>query len=165
MHTMHTLSKFHILVVEDDEPKMRAILNLLFDLDMDPQDVFMATSVASALDIISNGTISFAIVDMSLPAFDFARDVSGGGQPQGTGGRDILRFLEDECPDAKAVVLTQYQEFDLGRSFLAPQKLDHFVRQLEQDFPSILLEVLSYSGQRGDWRSDLRRIILSLEES
>lgn len=162
---MHTSNDFHVLVVEDDEPKMRAVLNLLLDLCISPANIFMATSVASALDFISSGTIKFAIVDMSLPAFDFAKDVSGGGQPQGTGGRDILRFLEDECPDAKAVVLTQYQEFDLGRSFLAPQKLDDFVRQLEQDFPSILLQVLSYSGQRGDWRDDLRRIILSLEGS
>lgn len=160
---MRTLNEFHILIVEDDEPKMRAVLNLLADLEISPENIFMATSVASALEFISSGTIMFAIIDMSLPAFDFARDVSGGGQPQGTGGRDILRFLEDECPYAKAVVLTQYQEFDLGRSFLAPQKLDHFVLQLEQDFPSILLAVLSYSGQRGEWRDALRRVILSLE--
>lgn len=159
---MPTLNSLNILVVEDDEPKMRAIVNLLVDLDIPAKNIVVATSVASALDHISLGALHFAIIDMSLPAFDFTRDVSGGGQPQGTGGRDILRFLEDECPGAKAVVLTQHQEFDLGRSFGTPQKLNHFVLQLQQDFPSILLQVLSYSGQRGNWRDALKTIILSL---
>lgn len=162
---MLTLNNSRILVVEDDEPKLRAVLNLLADLNFLPSDIATATSVASALDCISSGAVKFAIIDMSLPAFDFTKDVSGGGQPQGTGGRDILKFLEDESPAAKAVVLTQYQEFDMGRSFVAPQKLDDFVRQLKVDFPSILLDVVSYSGQRGDWRESLKRMILCLEDN
>lgn len=160
---MHISSNFRMLVVEDDEPKLRAIINLLAELNIDSVNISIATSVASALDCISFSRVDFAIIDMSLPAFDFARDISGGGQPQGTGGRDILRFLEDECPDAKAIVLTQYQEFDLGRSFTEPQKLDDFIRHLKFDFPSILLEVVFYSGQRGEWKTVLKDVIASLE--
>lgn len=150
-----------VLVIEDDEPKMRAVLSLLSELAIDHTMIVSASSVASALECISKNSISFAIIDMSLPAFDFARDVSGGGQPQGTGGRDILRFLEDEQPCAKAVVLTQYHEFDLGRAFTAPQKLDRLVLQMKTDFPSILIDVLSYTGQRGEWRESLKNILLS----
>lgn len=162
VHMMPILSNLSFLVIEDDEPKMRAILSLLAEIGVDPEGIFCARSVASALEVISDCEIGFAIVDMSLPAFDFARDVSGGGQPQGTGGRDILRFLEDEQPNARAVVLTQYQEFDLGRAFSSPQKLEQMVQQMKNDFSSLLLGVISYSGQRGKWRDELRDIIVSL---
>jgi hypothetical protein len=37
--------------------------------------------------------VTFAVIDMSLPTYDVAKDRAG-GQPQGFGGEDILALCE-----------------------------------------------------------------------
>lgn len=147
-----------ILVVEDDEPKLNAITSNLQELAASAQ-IVTASSVASAVDVISSRKIDVAVLDMSLPAFDINGDVAGGGQPQGFGGRDILRFLEDCWPDARAVVLTQYEEFKPIDAVDSKQDLASMAIELNEEFSEILLGVIYYSGQRGNWRDKMRVLL------
>jgi CheY-like chemotaxis protein len=158
-HMMPTLPKT-ILIVEDDEPKLNAITSMLDELSTE-FNVITASSVASAVALIADYPIAFAILDMSLPAFDILSDAAGGGQPQGFGGRDVLRFLEDCWPKARAVILTQYEEFKSLELGASRQDFRSMAVELEEEFELMLLDVIYYSGQRGAWRERLAEIINS----
>lgn len=148
---MHIFNKLNLLVVEDDEPKLNAISSFIKD-NIENCEILEAKSLASAVKLIANQKLDLAILDMSLPAYDLQNDMTGSGQPQDYGGRDLLRFLEDEKPHCKAVVVTQYSEFGTKGNL---KKLEPFARELQNEFGSLLLEVIYYSGQRGEWRDKL----------
>jgi CheY-like chemotaxis protein len=151
-----------ILVIEDDEPKQRSIVGFLRDVVADDIDVSTAESLASAIAVLSSQKVTFAIVDMSIPTFDFVKDRRGGGQPQGFGGADILRFIDSETTGTKSVVLTQYEEFVLPRDSKRrdPRGLEAVLRdELDERF----LGVIHYTGQHGAWRQSLREVLESID--
>lgn len=149
-----------ILVVEDDEPKLRSINVFLREVLPKSVEVRTAESLASAISILSEVQVTFAIVDMSIPTFDLVKDRRGGGQPQGFGGADILRFIDSETTDTMSVVLTQYEEFVLPRD---GERRDQ--RDLEEILCSELdkrfLGVIHYSDQHGTWRQVLQNMLKS----
>ena len=81
-----------LLVVEDDEPKQRSIIGFLSEIVRKDIAIVSAESLTSAIAILSTQNVVFVVVDMSIPTFDLVKDRRGGGQPQGFGGADILRF-------------------------------------------------------------------------
>ncbi|MBU2723094.1 hypothetical protein HAP93_04395 [Acidithiobacillus ferriphilus] len=152
---MKLMNKRIILVVEDDEPKLRSIDGFLRETLAQDVEVRHAESLASAVSILSAVEVVLAIVDMSIPTFDFIKDRRGGGQPQGFGGADILRFIDSETMDTRSIVLTQYEEFVLSHG---GERRDQ--RGLEEIYRSELdarfLGVIHYSDQHGTWRQKLR---------
>lgn len=150
-----------VLVIEDDEPKQRSIVGFLADVL--PQDIEIKTaeSLASAVAVLTSQEVTFAVVDMSIPTFDFVKDRRGGGQPQGFGGADILRFIDSETTSTKSIVLTQYEEFVLPRDGKRrdPRGLEALLRsELDERF----LGVIHYTGQHGAWRQTLREVLESI---
>lgn len=160
---MPTSRKINFLIVEDDEPKLSAVVAMLQEID-GTAHILVAGSVASAIKTIESNTVNLAIIDMSLPTFDILNDINGGGRPQGFGGRDILRFLESEQPEALCVVLTQYEEFNVDISYGNSQNLQSISGELSKEFGDSLLDVIYYSGRRGDWRDKLKNIIHKLKK-
>lgn len=152
------MSEKVILVVEDDEPKQRSIISFLREILADNVDVLTAESLTSAVSILSSTEIAFALVDMSIPTFDFVKDRRGGGQPQGFGGADILRFIDSETTSTKSVVLTQYEEFVWPQDGQRrdTRGLDEALRsELDERF----LGVIHYDGQHGEWRKSLHDVL------
>lgn len=160
---MPTSSNFKFLVVEDDAPKLNAILAVLAEVHPGAK-VFTAGSVASAVNLIASEKIDFAVLDMSLPAFDIVNDLAGSGQPQDFGGRDILRFLEDMQEGVQSVILTQYEEFNAERALFEKRDLASISAELLDEFCDTLMGVIYYSGRRGDWREKLKKLIAILEK-
>jgi CheY-like chemotaxis protein len=144
-------SESSILVIEDDEPKLKSIVALLEDRVRGELPILIASSLSSAVRTLSTTQVLLAIVDMSLPTFDMSAEHSG-GQPQGFGGADILRFIESESPNTKSVVVTQYEEFPSG-----PDGVMRDLARLESDLRSELssrfLGVIHYTGRQGAWRN------------
>ncbi|MCQ2031188.1 hypothetical protein [Stutzerimonas zhaodongensis] len=153
---MPTTNNASILIVEDEEPKLNAIRAFLID-EFPAFEFRVAKSLTSAISELTHHSFSFCLIDMSIPSYDFEVDKSGGGQPQAEGGTDILRFMESECPDLKAAVLTQYNEFaTLDGSVLSIEDLRE---NLTKEFPDNLLAVIYYSGQKASWRSELKTLM------
>lgn len=151
------LSALRILLVEDDEPKLRAVREFL-ETTFSPAALVIARSYSSAMSELDNAEFDLAVLDMSLPTYDLAKDAEGGGDPQGYGGQDLLRTLEGDFPHMKAVVITQYNVFP------DPQKENsktfaQLQRELEDEFGEIFLGMVSYSGKLGRWKTDVRTII------
>lgn len=149
------MSKRVVLVVEDDEPKLRSIVSYLREVLTSSVEIKIAESLTSAIALLSTEEILLAVVDMSIPTFDFGKDRRGGGQPQGFGGADILRFIDSETTTTMSVVITQYEEFVLPLDGLCrdPRGLEDVLRsELDDRF----LGVIHYAGQHGEWRQKLR---------
>lgn len=151
-----------MLVIEDDEPKQRSIVSFLRDILPWDFEIKTAESLTSAVAVLCSEEVIFAVVDMSIPTFDFIKDRRGGGQPQGFGGMDILRFIDSEMTITKSVVLTQYEEFVLpidGKR-RDPVGLESILRnELDERFQG----VIHYAGQHGVWRQTLREVIEKIQ--
>jgi CheY-like chemotaxis protein len=144
-----------VLLVEDDEPKLDAVRRFLEENYLDV-GLYVAQSLTSAVERLSENAIDLAIIDMSIPTYDFSRDRAGGGRPEGFGGEDIARFIESEAPDTRYVILTQYEEFsaESGTRSLAELR-EHLKETLGRNF----LGVIHYSGQLGEWREVVQSVI------
>lgn len=159
---MKLMNKRIILVIEDDEPKQRSIVGFLAELIPTGITVMTAESLTSAVAVLSAEKVEFAIVDMSIPTFDLVKDRRGGGQPQGFGGADILRFIDSETIETKSVVVTQYEEFQLPQDAQRrdPRGLEEV---LKSELDARFRGVIHYSGQHGAWRQALREVLLSVQ--
>ena len=156
------MSNQTVLVIEDDEPKQRSIVGFLRDVLPSRFEVKTAESLASAVAVLSSEEVIFAVVDMSIPTFDFIKDRRGGGQPQGFGGADILRFIDSETSITKSVVLTQYEEFvlPLDGKRRDPRGLESVLRgELDERFQG----VIHYAAQHGVWRQTLREVLKGIQ--
>lgn len=152
------MSKRTVLVVEDDEPKQRSIVSFLGEVIARDVEVVTAESLTSAMAFLSENCAVFAIVDMSIPTFDLVKDRRGGGQPQGFGGADILRFIDSETSATMSVVVTQYEEFVLPRE---GQRKDRrgLEAALRSELDGRFHGVLHYTSQHGEWRISLQQIL------
>lgn len=156
------MSSRTVLVVEDDEPKQRTIVGFLREALADDVLIRTAESLSSAISALSTDAIVLAVVDMSIPTFDFVKDRRGGGQPQGFGGADILRFIDSETTSTMSVVVTQYEEFVLPQESKRrdPRGLEAALRaELDPRF----LGVIHYAGQHGEWRQTLGEALKNLK--
>lgn len=160
-HLKH-MSNRAILVVEDDEPKQKSVVGFLREVLACDVQVYIAESLAGAISILSTQSITFAVVDMSIPTFDLARDRRGGGQPQAFGGADILRFIDSETVDTMSLVITQYEEFVLPED-LKRRDIQGLGETLRGELDQRFLGAIHYNGQHGQWRQLLREALEKLQ--
>ena len=148
---MSTIFDGRVLIIEDDAPKLNAIKECLrTEVGIESPDI--AKSLTSAIRAIAKNSYNLCIIDMSLPAYDFEEDKSG-GDPQAKGGVDVLRFIQSESPATKAIIISQYDEFPDGRGSVT---LDELTDQLLSKFKKNLLAVLFYASQKSEWRNRLK---------
>ena len=152
------MNKPVILVVEDDEPKQRSIVGMLQEYFQDSVTVRVAESLTGAIEVLSLEAVKFAIVDMSLPTYDFVKDKRGGGTPQGYGGGDILRFIDSETEETKTIVLTQYEEFVFSKDG-ERRDTGGLEAMLRAELDGRFLGVVHYDGQRGAWRRRIESVL------
>lgn len=156
-------SSLKILLVEDDAPKRKAIEQLVAEF-LPASKIVSVHSLSTAINAIENNIFDIAIVDMSLPTYDFAADKEGGGQPEGFGGSEILRFIESESPTTGCIIVTQYQEFP-DKSAGTSKRIEELIEELTKEFQEILFGVFHYSGQRGSWRDELKQALKEIAET
>lgn len=152
-----------VLIIEDDEPKLKSVFGLLVELGLESSQILVAGSLSSAVAALSENVIDLAVVDMSLPTYDFATDRRGGGVPQGFGGMDILRFIETESPSTKSLVLTQYEQIQIGGGG-GPKRLVDIEGELRSELGDRFLGIIHYEGQQGEWRERLSDLVLAAME-
>ncbi|MCG9516830.1 hypothetical protein MCL26_17170 [Acinetobacter pittii] len=151
-----------VLVIEDDKPKQNSILSFLKGILNENIEIRCVESLSSAISELSSHSILLAVVDMSIPTFDIAKDRRGGGKPQGFGGADVLRFIDSETINTYSVVITQYEEFTLPQTDKKhdPRGLEEI---LSQELDERFLGVIHYTGQYGPWQSSLTKVLINLK--
>lgn len=152
---MHTFNKLNVLLIEDDDYKLKALHELLAD-ELSQSSFSIAKSLNGAVKALSKQNFDLAIVDMSLPTYDLALDRQG-GSPEGFAGEDILRFIEAESVETQMIVVTQLPEFSDGS---ITKSLDELTVSLKTELGERYLGLIYYSGRHGAWR-DALKVLLS----
>lgn len=146
-------SEGSVLIVEDDEPKLRAISKFFSD-NFSGCKVGESKSLTSAIKSLSEMDFDLVVIDMSLPTYDMDETTMGGGNPQGFGGEDVVRFISAGSTNTEMVVVTQYDVFQDGDGG-ASRSLGDIEESLAAEIGSNFLGVVFYSGQHGDWQISL----------
>lgn len=148
-----------VLIVEDDVHKLSA-LSEFFESEFPCFQCVVARSVNSAIVTLSQHCVDLAVVDMSLPGYDIVPGRRA-GVPEGFGGEDVLRFIEDLHPSTYTVVVTQLAEFsDPATQVTKP--LGQLATELSAQLGEKYLGLVSYSGRYARWRDELRDMIRSI---
>lgn len=138
-----------ILIIEDDPNKLNALKSFL-DQYKDIQYTSQISYQGGMRAIMSN-EFDLLLLDMSMPVYDdTAHDTGGRHLP--LAGRDILFQLKRKRNLLKAIVVTQYEDFN-GVSL---QKLDLTLRE---EFPLNYLGYVYYNITQDNWRRNLETML------
>lgn len=142
-----------ILLVEDDEYKatdVSKVLDSIIDVSIE-----RATSVTSALQVITKGMYDLVVLDMSLPTFDLSGP-GGGGSPRGQGGLDVLGLARHLKVGAQFVVLTQYPDIEVDGKEI-PVNLASKV--LKNKYKLKVVDCIVYEFDGDGWRVPFKMAI------
>lgn len=134
-----------LLIVEDDPNKLNAITAFLDQYEDIAYTCHM--SYQSGMRAIASGNFDLLLLDMSMPVYDVTAHDTG-GRPLPMAGRDILFQLKRKKNPLKAIVVTQYEDFN-GISL---SKLDNILRE---EFPQNYIGSVYYNITQDNWRRDL----------
>ena len=138
-----------VLIIEDDPNKLNAITSFL-DQNMNIEYV-CHMSYQSGMRAIMSSKFDLLLLDMSMPVYD-ATAHDTGGRPLHLAGRDILFQLKRKKNPLKAIVITQYEDFN-GVSL---KNLDH---NLREEFPQNYVGYVYYNITQDNWRNDLTEML------
>ena len=141
-----------ILIIEDDPNKLNSLTSFL-DQYSDVEYTYHM-SYQSGMRAIISSNFDLLLLDMSMPVYDVTAHDTG-GRPLPLAGRDILFQLKRKRNVLKAIVVTQYEDFN-GVSL---QKLDHTLRE---EFPENYLGYVYYNITQDNWRRNLETMLQNI---
>lgn len=148
----------NVLLVEDDAHKLSA-LSEFFESEFPELRIHAARSVNGAAVMLSQSNYWLAVIDMSLPGYDIVPGRRA-AVPEGFGGEDVLRLIQDEYPQTFTVVVTQLSEFS-DPAIQMTKSLAELAAEFSAQFQGRYIGLVAYSGRYAGWREELRQLILS----
>jgi len=100
-------------------------------------------------------TFDLVLLDMQLPNFDI-KPGEDGYKFRKLAGIDILRELTRKKKKCKVVVITQFETFGEGESYI---DLANLKQMLKCEFSSMYIETVFYSPDNSLWQKELLNII------
>jgi CheY-like chemotaxis protein len=144
----------NILVVEDDDPKRKNILDHVVQI-VPGSTIVEARSVNSALRYLQKSQVDLVLLDMSLPSFDVGPGETG-GRPQGFGGIEVLRSMDRGQIVVPVIVITAYEAFPSGDVQITLETLQS---NLQQSHPTIFRGLVFYNSVFSAWSDQLSDLI------
>jgi CheY-like chemotaxis protein len=148
------------LLIEDDQHKSKQIAEYLNNILPDCK-VEIKKSYQSGLKEILTNIYDLILLDMQLPNFDikFGED---GYKFRQMAGIDILKELKRKKKQCKVIVVTQFETFGEGESYI---DLIDLKQTLKTNFLDIYLDTVFYSPDKSIWQKELNNLIISHFES
>lgn len=140
-----------ILLVDDDENKAREI-SAFVTAEFPHDALSIRRSYQSGLKEILVSPPDVVLLDMTMPNYDVGPRESGGRERR-YAGKEVLRQIERRHISLKAIVVTQYEQFEEDGIVVTLKEL---VQQLESDFPSCFLGAVFYQAANTAWMDELR---------
>jgi len=146
-----------ILLVEDDEDKLKDIVSFL-ESEISGVEIAIARSHGSGLrKIIFEADVNdLIILDMTMPSFDISAQEPTGGVPENYAGEDLLAQMRLRMVDTPTIVVTMFDEF--GEK---PNKvpLNELTKRLRENYSPPFVDLVYYSSRQEGWRVSLRESI------
>lgn len=138
-----------ILIIEDDINKLNAICDLLKRYHYITYQ--SESSYHSGLRTLLHNQFDLLLLDMSMPVYDVTSQETG-GRPLALAGRDVLFQLRRRKSQLKAIIVTQYEDFD----GLSLSELDY---DLSHEFPINYAGFVYYNTTQDSWKDNLGKML------
>ena len=148
-----------ILIVEDDENKRFQLVDFISKNFLE-NDISTAKSYQSGLRSIINFPPDVIILDMTMPTYDISIDEDG-GRPQHYAGREILRQMNRKNIQIPTLVVTGFDHFGVGESYMSREQLD---LQLMIDHSSFYRGTIYFNAAMEDWKPQLHNALLAVSK-
>jgi DNA-binding NtrC family response regulator len=137
-----------ILVIEDDDHKLKAIRSCLALVD--GADITVATSLRTAMVELEERSFDFVVLDMAIPSH--TSDVGAvDTYSQPVGGLDVLLFLASANRPERVAILTQHPTVEYDRRHVP---LKNIVAKLLGDGIGNVAAAIWFSDSN-DWKAPL----------
>lgn len=146
----------NLLIIEDDMNKIKQIKDVI-EVNYKEIIVQEAYSYQSGMEIVLDLSPDIILLDMSLPTYDITTKEKG-GRPRSFGGRDILSEIKRKKIDSKAIIVTQFEDFQDEKE---SKNLYELKKQLAREFKRNYIGTVFYQPSGIEWQSELKKIINS----
>lgn len=143
-----------LLIIEDDVNKIMQIKDFIKKNYRDLK-INEAYSFQSGLEKVLDLKPKIILLDMSLPTYDISINERG-GRPRSFGGRDILSQIKRKKINSKAIIVTQFEDFQDEKE---SKSLDELKTQLACDFKENYSGTVCYQPSKIEWQSELKALI------
>ncbi|WP_082493214.1 MULTISPECIES: response regulator [unclassified Acidovorax] len=144
-----------VLLVEDDEPKRRQIVDLFSSNEK--ITLTCAASLNEAVKHVDEQSFEKIILDMSLPTLNSGNRANASGQQQDLGGRQFLTYLWELSINTEVFLVTQLNSFKSENGkIISLQQLD---KMLQKEFPGIYKGHSYFHHSTDDWAEKLKNFI------
>ena len=134
-----------ILVAEDNELKLKSILNFLeSDHGIKPDSVMIVLTPDDAIVEVKKKIYDFFILDMSLPAFEQDKK-----QIRSLSGKRVLMTMKHKRLKTRTVVFTQWEVFGHHDDRVS---LENLKTELLTTFPSFLKDIIFWEPSSNEWK-------------
>lgn len=147
-----------ILLIEDDEEKLRQITDFLMSSFTEPKVVVARSFDAGLRKVISDSTTTdVVLLDMSMPSYDISWREPTGGVPESFAGRELLAQMKLRSIRIPTIVVTMFDSFGEKPNKMSLEQLS---AQLKQHYSPPFRDLVYYNSRQEGWRSALRESIL-----
>ncbi len=143
-----------ILLIEDDQHKSSQVTFFL-ENEIPGIEMTLKKSYQSGLKEILLKDFDLILLDMQLPNFDI-KPGEDGYKFRKLAGLDILEELERKEKDCKILIITQFETFGEGESYIDLNDLKHI---LKENHSRNYIDTVFYSPENSMWQSILINII------
>jgi two-component system NtrC family response regulator len=109
------MSKYSILIIDDEEPQLQSLKSFLSKRDY---NIYTSTSGESAIEIIVNSTIDIVLTDFNMPGWD---------------GQRVLQETKLINPSIEVVVMTAYGTIESAVTMMKNGAFDFITKPIDLD--------------------------------
>lgn len=152
----------NILIIEDDEDKLKALQGVLQDA-IEGSVIIAARSFSSGLRevILRSSSLDFILLDMSMPNYDVTSKEPSGGNPEPFAGRELLAQMKLRLIETPVIVVTMFDSFvDKDEKLSLPQLVD----ELKEKYSPPYFDTVYFDSRQEGWRFSLVDIIKRLRK-
>ncbi len=146
-----------VLFIEDNMIKAEAVLKLIHE-EMPKVSVTTKDSFRSGLREIMSQEYDILLLDMSLPTWERDRVKKQEGFER-FGGETIMREMKRKNIIVPTIVITMFNEFGIGKSFVNLIDLD---LHLKSEFEDFYKGYVKYSSSEKKWEIELTNALKAL---
>ncbi len=128
----------NILIVEDDQT-LQNILQIFFENNSD-YNFEIVWNTESALEILKEQTFDIVITDKNLPGQSTKED----------GGIEILKYIQKNCPNTEAMMMTGYSSVDTATEAMKLGAFDYICKPFSlTELKDKIDRILEYKSHLG----------------
>lgn len=146
-----------ILFIEDNLIKREAVLKVVLTTYPNAE-ITTKDSFRSGLKELISNSYDILLLDMSLPTWD-RESVRKQEGFERFGGETIMREMKRKNKLTPTIVITMFNEFGIGKSFIDLIDLD---KHLKSEFDEFYNGYVKYSSSEKKWEDDLQKALEKL---